>query len=76
MEDIRNGVSKVANWKAAGPDLVQGFWFKKLTGLHSRLQECLEDCIGQGNVPEWMVRGRTVWIQKDTATTALLPAHP
>ena len=67
VENIRNGVSKMANWKAAGPDLVQGFWFKKLTGLHSRLQECLQDCICQGNVPEWMVRGRTVLIQKDTA---------
>ena len=67
VEDIRNGVSKMANWKAAFPDLVLIlFWFKKLTGLHSRLQECLQDCICQGNVPEWMVRGRTVLIQKDT----------
>ena len=66
-EDIRNGVSKMANWNAAGPDLVQGFWFKKLTRLHSRLQECLQDCIYKGNVPEWMVRGRTVLTQKDTA---------
>ena len=24
VEDIRNGVSKMANWKTAGPDLVQG----------------------------------------------------
>ena len=24
VEDIRNGVSKMANWKAAGPDLVRG----------------------------------------------------
>ena len=24
VEDIRNGVSKMANWKATGPDLVQG----------------------------------------------------
>jgi len=38
VEDIRTGVNKMANWKAAGPDLVQGFWFKKLTGLYSRLQ--------------------------------------
>ena len=67
VEDIRDGMSKMANRKAAGPDLVQRFWFKKLTGLHSRLQECLQDCICQGNVPEWMVRGRTVLIQKDTA---------
>ena len=25
VEDIRIGVSKMANWKAAGPDLVQGY---------------------------------------------------
>ena len=25
VEDISTGVSKMANWKAAGPDLVQGF---------------------------------------------------
>ena len=57
----------MANWKAAGPELVQRFWFKKLTGLHARLQECLQDCVCQANVPEWMVRGRTVLIQKDPA---------
>ena len=28
VEDIRNGVSKMANWKASGPDLVQWFCFK------------------------------------------------
>ena len=38
---------------------------KKLAGLHSRLQEHLQDCVCQGNVPEWMVIGRTVLIQKD-----------
>lgn len=65
MEDIRTGVSKMANWKAAGPDLVQGYWFKKLPGLHPRLQLHLQDCVRQGNVPEWMVKGRTVLIQKD-----------
>ena len=65
VEDIRIGVSKMANWKAADPDLVQGYWFKKLPGLHPRLQLYLQECVNQGNVPEWMVRGRTVLIQKD-----------
>ena len=45
IEDIRTGVSKMANWKAAGPDLVQGYWFKKLPGLHARLQLHLQDCV-------------------------------
>ncbi|XP_047501186.1 uncharacterized protein LOC125047119 [Penaeus chinensis] len=49
MEDIRTGVSKMANWKAAGPDLVQGYWFKKLPGLHPRLQLHLQDYVHQGS---------------------------
>ena len=65
IEDIRTGVSKMANWKAAGPDLVQGYWFKKLPGLHARLQLHLQDCVNLGNVPEWTAKGRTVLIQKD-----------
>ena len=32
-----------------------------------RLQEYLQDCICQGNVPEWMIIGRRVLIQKDPA---------
>lgn len=54
----------MANWRAAGPDLVQGYWFKM---IHTRLQEYLQDCIFQGNVPEWMIMGRRVLIQKDPA---------
>lgn len=55
----------MANWKAAGPNLVQGYWFTKLTGIHTRLQEHLQHCVWQGNVPEWIgIRG-TVMIQKD-----------
>ena len=38
VEDIRIGVSKMAYWKPTGSDLVQGYWFKKLSGLHPRLQ--------------------------------------
>ena len=65
VEDIGIGVSKIANWKEAGPDLVQGYWSKKLPGLHPRLQLHLQECVNQGNVPERMVRRRTVLIQKD-----------
>ena len=63
MEDIRIGVSKMANWKAAY--LVQVYWFKKLPGLHPRLQLHLQECVNQENVPEWMVTGWIVLIQKD-----------
>ena len=32
---------KLTNWKARGRDGVQGFWFKKLRGLHERIAEQL-----------------------------------
>ena len=32
--------------------------------LHPRLQLYLQDCMSQGNVPEWMLKGRTVLIRK------------
>lgn len=52
MEDIRNEVNKMENWKTAGPELVHDYWFKELTGIYTRLQEYLQDCVCQGNVPE------------------------
>ena len=51
VEDIRNGVTKMANWKVRGPDLVQGYWFKKLTSIHNRFKKCPQGCVCQGNVP-------------------------
>ncbi|XP_037801964.1 uncharacterized protein LOC119596706 [Penaeus monodon] len=51
MEDIRTGS------RATGLRSYQDY--------HPRLQLHLQDCVRQGNVPEWMVKGRTVLIQKD-----------
>ena len=67
MEDMRKGVNIMANWKAAGPDLVGGYWFKKLTGIHTRLLECLQDCVHQGNVPVWMFTGRAILIPEGSS---------
>ena len=64
-EDMKNAMKKMANWKAAGPDHVHGFWFKKATFLHTRLINHLQSCVNAGSTPEWMTKGRTVLIQKD-----------
>ena len=37
----------------------------KLTTIHPLLVQALEVCLQSGEVPEWMVTGRTVLIQKD-----------
>ena len=67
VEDVVAGVRKMPCWKAPGPDGVRGFWFKKLFNLHQCMAESLQECLDNGNVPEWMVRGRTVLVQKDPA---------
>ena len=64
-EDVKLGIRKMTNWKAPGPDGVNGFWFKKLTNLHQRIGELLQECLTKGIVPEWLTIGRTVLIMKD-----------
>ena len=44
-----------------------GFWFKKFTALHQVFGRELQVCVVKGVVPDWMVKGRTVLIQKDSA---------
>ena len=65
LEDVKMGIRKMTNWKAPGPEWVRGFWFKKFPSLHGNLTEALSECLERGQVPDWMVKGRTVLIQKD-----------
>ena len=57
----------MSNWKAPGPDLVQGYWRKNFTNMHDRIIEQLNECLDKGQVPQWMTKGRTVLIMKDTS---------
>ena len=65
VENVKTTIRKMTNWKAPGPDCVQGYWFKRFSTLHSRLTEHLHTCIVEGDVPTWMTKGRTTLIQKD-----------
>ena len=65
LEDVRMGIRKMSNWKAPGPDGVRGFWFKKFVSVHEAMRKALQMCLDEGSVPEWLVKGRTVLIQKD-----------
>ena len=69
-KDVKEGVRRMSNWKSAGPEFVQGFWFKQITNLHESIAKHLQECLNEGNVPDWMVKGRTVLIQKDKAKGA------
>ena len=61
---IKKAIKKMKNWRAAGHDGVQGFWLKNLTSFHERLANHLQTVL-DGNLPQWMVTGRTTLIIKD-----------
>ena len=57
---------KIPNWKAPGPDGVQGYWIKKRTSLHDRIAEQMNEMVNSRvPIPAWMTTGRTVLCQKD-----------
>ena len=62
---VKRILRKFPNWKAPGPDGVQGFWLKKFKSIHSLLALTLSKCLEEGKTPLWMTKGRTLLIQKD-----------
>ena len=63
---VTTQAKKIPNWKAPGPDGVQGYWIKKLTSLHDRIAEQMNEMINNRvPIPAWMTTGRTVLCQKD-----------
>ena len=63
-EKILKILERVPNWKAPGPDGVQGFWLKNFKSMHQYLEKYFAECL-EGQTPTWMTKGRTVLIQKD-----------
>ena len=53
------------NWKATGLDELHRFWLKKFTSLHQAMEKHRDDYIKTGGVPNWMLKSRTILIQKD-----------
>ena len=52
MNDVQSGRGKMANWKSASPDQVQGFWFKRLMEVRDRIVKDLQQCVTDATVPD------------------------
>ena len=64
--------------KTPSHDSIHGFWFKKLTSIHDRLAIKMNICLKETDVPEWMIKGKNILIQKDPlegTTSKQLQAH-
>ena len=64
-ENIKKILRKIPNWKAPGPDCVQGFWLKNFKSIQEGLKRKLQNCLENENVPMLMTKGRTIQMEKD-----------
>ena len=65
-DDVKRKLKSMPDWKGAGPDKIQGFWLKSFTALHGVPAAALNECIEAGDVPGWLVEGRTILVMKDS----------
>ena len=66
-EDGTMQLRKIPIWKAPGLDGIQGFCLNRFTSQHQRLTEELNENIQSLSIFIWLVKSRTVLIQKDSA---------
>ncbi len=58
-------LAKMKGWKAPGPDGIAGFWWKAFPMAKEALKDLVWAILDQeSEVPEWMVKGRTVLLPK------------
>ena len=70
-KDVTMQLRKMPNWKAPGLDRIQGFWLKRLASQHQRLTEEMNENIQSLSIPSWLVKSKTILIQKDSAKVAV-----
>ena len=65
MAQLQKQMSKLSNWKAPGPDGVQGYWLKNFKSLRPMIAALLNEVVQTGMVPVWLTTGKTTLIVKD-----------
>ena len=64
-DGVKRKLKSIPDSEGAGPDRIQGFWLKSFTAVHV-LATVLNERIEVGNVPGWLVEGRTILVMKDS----------
>ena len=65
-DDVKRTLKSMPDWKGAGPDKIQGFWLKSFAAVHEVLATVLNEYLKVGDVPGWLVEGRTILVMKDS----------
>ena len=64
IDSLRATLPKIPNWKTPGHDSIRGYRFKKFTSIYERVAIERNSCLQEADVPEWMTKGKTIFIQK------------
>ena len=69
LEEFKDIIKHLPNWKAAGVDGVFNFFIKHLPSLHEYLYDVVKGCCLEGiRQGDWVYEGRTFLIPKGTPT--------
>ena len=65
IKKLRAILRKIPNWKAPGPNNIQGCCLKSMKKLHQQMVLQLQECLDGRGIPEWTTKGQTVLLIKD-----------
>ena len=65
ITEQRQTLRQMQNWKAAGIDGIQNFWYKKMYSIHQKLCGLINEVLEKPELmPEYLPRGRTYLLPK------------
>lgn len=69
VEDLKNVLSKLPNWKAPGKDGLQNFWYKRFTSSHTYLAHKIHQIVHDPTLmPDFLTNGVTYLLPKSAIT--------
>jgi hypothetical protein len=69
QEDMKAALTKSHNWKAAGIDKIQNYWYKQFTSVHEALTLAYNEVLENKNpLPSFLTRGITYLLPKSDNT--------
>lgn len=69
LEEMKEILKSLHNWKSPGLDKVQNFWIKNLDSLHGQLASAFNSAIKQPTIiPDWLTTGVTFLLSKGKET--------
>lgn len=71
VEEFKQALAGSLNWKAAGPDKIQNFWYKKFTSTHISIVQFFNEALKNPEImPRFLTQGDTYLLPKTSPAVA------